>query len=226
MARLAAASLTLAALAAPAASQAATLGVDRQCYGPSEPVIFTGTGFTPNGNVALTTNGRQVGSSTANPVGVFQSALSAPSISSGERIDPFTATDTQNQANVGSTSVRLTALSVSVSPRSGNPARVRRIKARGFTRARSLYAHIRGRAKRNIKIGRLKGPCGTLSRKKRLFKRGTKTGSYRVQLDGSRRYKASTTPRVAFNVTVFRVFRPSPRGAGVAALGERWERID
>jgi hypothetical protein len=221
--RLPAAAITAAALVAPSAAQAATLGVDRGCYGPGEPVIFTGTQYTPNGDVALTTNGRQVGTVTANNVGVFQARLSAPTLGAGERVDPFTGTDLSNQTNTGSTNVRVTALSVRVSPRSGNPARVRRIKARGFTRSRNLYAHVRGRSKRNIRIGKLKAPCGRLSKKKRIFRRGTKPGSYTVQMDGSRKYRSTTTPRVTFNVTVFRVFRSG--SAGAATLGERWERV-
>ncbi len=89
-------------------------------------------------------------------------------------------------------------------PTRGAPNAVRRIRARGFTRDRTLYVHIRrGRFRRDIRLGRLRGPCGTTSVRKRLFRAGTPPGRYRVVFNGSRR-STSKRPNVTYSITIFR----------------------
>ncbi|HEX2070973.1 MAG TPA: hypothetical protein VHF90_04925 [Thermoleophilaceae bacterium] len=200
--------LALAALAVPAAAPAATLSVDKQCYGAGERVQFSGGGYTPNGEVALSVSGQQLGLGNANPVGEFAASLGAPEIDGRRRTDVFTATDQANLALTATVPVLLTSLNVSVKPRNGDPSKPKRIVARGFTTGRALYAHVRrGKAKRNVRVGRLKGPCGTLNVKRRLFPPDAEPGVYKVQFDARRRYSASTAPQVAFMVTVFQAFR-------------------
>ena len=128
-------------------------------------------------------------------------------------------------ANFATINPLATVFDVSVKPQGGNPARRRRIAARGFTEGKTLYVHVRrgGRGK-NIRLGRLKRPCGTKKLRKRIFKRTAKTGTYKVQFDTRRRYTSKAFPKVTFRVQIFRVFRPSIASAAFAT-GERWVRV-
>lgn len=215
--------LAAVALAAPLTASAATLSVDKRCYGPGDKVSFSGGGYTPNGQVAFTVGGQQLGVTTANPVGELAVALAAPQIDGKQRTDVFTATDQTNLALAASTNVLLTSLDVTVSPKKGNPGKARRIKARGFTTGKTLYAHVKlGKKRRNVKIGKLKGPCKTLNVKRKLFASNAPTGLYSVQFDAKRKYSAKTAPSVTFLVNVFQTIVPAMTSSSIA---ERWTRL-
>jgi len=215
--------LAAVALLAPATAPAATLTVDKPCYGPGEQVRFTGAGFTPSGQVALSVSGQQLGIGTADPAGGFGVGIGAPTIDGKQRTDVFIATDQTNLALTATVPVLLTSLNVNVTPRNGNPGRTKKIVARGFTSGATLYAHVRRNgAKRNIRIGRLKGACKGLTARRKLFSTDAKSGVYKVQFDTKRKYSAKTVPQVAFRVTVFRTARPA---SASASSGERWVQI-
>jgi hypothetical protein len=216
-------SLVAVALAAPATAPAATLSVDRGCYGPGEEVAFTGVGFTSNGPVALSVGGQQLGVGTVNAVGEFEVSLGAPDIRAKKRTDLFTATDQTDLSLTANVPVHLTSLNVNVTPKNGNPGKAKRVVARGFTSGRVLWAHIRrGKNKRNVKIGKLRGACKTLDVKRKLFPADAKDGLYTVHFDSKRKYSSKTAPQVSFQVVVFRTFKP----ASASSVGERWIRID
>ena len=214
------------ALAAAASAQAATLAGDKACYQESEPVNVVGTGFTPNGSVNFSRDNQAFGTITAGPTGTVTGAGSAPRISPArERRFTLEARDAANPAIFATITPLATVFSVTVKPQSGNPARKRRIRARGFTRGKSLYVHVRRGGKgRNIKLGRLKSPCGTKRVSKRIFRRKAKTGTYSVQFDTRRKYTRKAFPKVTFRVTIFRVFRPS-LASSAFATSERWARV-
>lgn len=228
--RLVAAPAALALLALTPAANAATLTVNKPCFGANDNLVLTGTGFTPNAAVGfvVNTNGvtRTITDRLANPAGVFQYTSATPSIgTTRRRTDTFLAVDRTNGANGAAAGVLLSRVRVTVSPGSGNPSRRRRIRATGFTTGRTLYAHIRrgGKTRRNVRIGRLKGACKSISVRRRLL-RGLRPGNYRVQFDVARRYKRTRRQRVLFNVTIFRTFRFSRASAASAASsGERWD---
>jgi SAM-dependent methyltransferase len=203
-----AAALAALMLVGTASAGAATLATDRSCYGPGDKVGLTGAGFTPDGDVALSVEGRQLGVGRTDAAGGFGLGLTAPQITGKQRTDIFTATD---QADLGITAdapVRLTALEVKMTPRNSRPGRKRRIRARGFTHGRALWAHIRrGKYRRNIRVGRLKGPCGRLDVRRKILPRNAKVGVYRVQFDAQRRYSRRTKPSVQYLITVFRKLR-------------------
>jgi hypothetical protein len=191
------------ALAVPASASAATLRVDRPCYRAGEAVRFSGAGYTPSGSVALSVSGQQLGLAEVDPLGGFDASLEAPEIDGRRRTDTFTATDQTNLSLTASAPVLLTSVNVDVEPRNGNPGEPKRIVARGFTSGNVLYAHVRrGNTGRNVRIGRLRGPCGTLRIRRRLFSLDARTGVYTVQFDARRRYSARTEPQVGFVVTV------------------------
>lgn len=207
-------------LAVPVVASAATLSVDKRCYAPNDAVKFSGGGYTPNGQVAFSVGGQQLGVTTANTVGEVAVTLDAPSINGKTRTDVFTATDQTNLALTASVKVPLTSLDVKVTPKQGNPGKARRIKARGFTTGKTLYAHVKlGSKRRNVKIGKLKGACKTLNVKKKLFASDAPTGLYNVQFDTKRKYSSKTAPQVTFLVNVFQTFKLS---SASAATTERW----
>ena len=77
-------------------------------------------------------------------------------------------------------------------PRNGAAGRRLRINASGFTTGKRLYAHVvRKRYRRNVFIGKLKGPCRTLKTRARvLLPRRLPPGVYTVQFDTKRRILA------------------------------------
>lgn len=187
------------ALAAPATASAATLAVDpvRPCYLEQDRVFLLAEGYTPNGMVDFTRDGNLVESVPTDAVGTFQGNLRLPGLIMGQRPLTYVATDQADPARTAQVSLLTTAVDVRVSPKAGPPNRLLRIRARGFRGGSTLWAHVR-RVKRRgggpvrtrtVRIGRVRGPCWTANVRKRLFRRGTAGGRYRVQFDTFRRYK-------------------------------------
>ena len=209
-------------------AHAAALIANKQCYreaDPRDPVIFTGGPFTPGGFVNVSRDGLPIGELQATAAGIVSGILTRPPIIDPARERPFTllATDQMNPALTGSLTRLVSQLDVTVRPTGGRPGALRRISARGFTGGGTLYAHVRrGRRGRDVRIGRLTGPCGTLTTRKRIFRARTRNGTYRVQFDASRRYATGTYPKLTFRVRIFTIFRPRTS----AASAERWVRID
>lgn len=222
--RAATAVAVLGALAATAPAQAATLVGDRACYREGELVRVTGTGYTPNGVVNFSRDNLSFGTVPADAAGNVAAKGPAPQIgSTKQRNFVLEARDATNPGIFATVNPLVTRLEVTVNPRGGNPARKRRIRARGFTRGRTLYVHVgrfSGGKRKNIRLGRLKKPCGTKSVKKRIFRRTAKPGTYRVQFDTRRRYSSRTLPKVTYRVEIFRTFRRSLSSS--SAVGERW----
>jgi hypothetical protein len=219
-------SALLASLGAAGAADAANVAVSpvKQCYRAGTTLQFSGNGYTPNAGVNITSDGSSIGGAATNGAGVFLADLGV-GIPSGERVKTYAATDQFNPALTASLPLKITALDVALSPKSGRPGRRMRIRARGFTTGKRLYAHVRKgrRYRKNVRVGRLKGPCRKLKAKKRLISRRASTGTYKVQFDTKRRYSRRTEVRVRYNVFVFRTFRPA--SAGAASVGERWVRV-
>jgi hypothetical protein len=219
-------SIIAAGLATAAPAQAAVLVGDQACYQEAEPVNLVGTGFTPNGRVDFSRDNLAAGSLVADATGRVQGEVEAPAISPRRaRRFSLVATDAANPANVASLAPLATVFDVTVRPLGGNPARRRRITARGFTEGRTLYVHVRRRGRgKNIKLGRLKRPCGTKKVRKRVFRRGAKRGTYTVQFDTRRRYSSKAFPKATYRVRIFRVFRPSLASAAFVTA-EHWVRV-
>lgn len=211
------------ALALAPSAQAATAVIvpAKKCYRSGEKVGFGGAGFTPNSTVNVTSNGSSIGSLSTDERGFFGGNLTVGQ-RTGQRRKTYQAIDTANPAITAAKTITVSALTVGVRPRNGRPGRRMRIKARGFTNKGTLRAHVvRGRYRRNVRIGRVKGACGKVKARKRIFVAGTKSGTYTVQFDTRRRYSRKTKVRVRYRVTVFRRF--VPRGASASAVS--WQRI-
>jgi hypothetical protein len=194
-------------LALAPAAQAATVSVTPQkpCYRSGETIGMFGSGYTPGGPVDITADGQSIGNTPADGAGNFGGRLEVAS--STVRVKTYTATDRSNPANTASVPLRVSPLSVFVSPRNGAPGRRLRIVARGFTTGRRLYAHVvRGSRRNTVAVGRLRGPCRRLRTRRRLFPSRARPGVYTVQFDTRRRYSPGTAVRVRFRVTIFSIF--------------------
>jgi hypothetical protein len=221
---LAASTLSVALLALPASASAANIALvpHKNCYRAGEQVFLGGMGFTANSPAEVTLDRKSLGQTIADGQGVIRGVLSLGLIT-GERNRLLAVTDQANTANFGSLTLHATGVAVSVKPKRAGPGRAVRIKARGFTDSKRLYAHIRrGRYHRNVGIGRLKGACRKLSRRKRVFSAGTRPGVYIAQFDGKRRYSKKTRPRILYRVTIFRHL---VRRGSASAAAESWVRL-
>jgi hypothetical protein len=207
------------ALAAPATASAATITVDprRHCYLEQDQVFLLAEGYTPNGLVDFSREGDLVESLRADPAGRIQATLTLPGIIMGQRPLTYVGTDQTDPTRTAQVSLLTTAIDVRVSPETGPPNRRLRIRARGFKGGNTLWAHVR-RVKRRrggpvrartVRVGRVRGPCWVANVRKRLFRRGTGAGRYRVQFDTFRRYKPNR--RIEYDDLWVRVTRASAR---------------
>ena len=193
----------VACLAATSTASAATMTVEpkRSCHSSGETVKFTGTGFTPNGKVSFARDGTTFEPLlNSNPTGDFIGALKL-ALHSGNANRTYTATDVADPTVVATRRMLVAAPSVTIRPADLDVGLRARIGAKGFATGPVLYAHIirtadsdgkrltKQRA-RNLRIGRLKGRCGKLLVRKRLFSKRAPLGDYTVQFDTFRRYDA------------------------------------
>ena len=203
----------LACLIAAPAVRAATVAVKpvESCYRSGAEPTIAGAGFRPNGAVNVTSDGSSLGQVPVNAQGFFAGKLTV-GLASGERVKTYGATDTVNPALTASIRLRVSAVAVVVSPQSADPGRKVKIRARGFTTGKRLYAHVRhGTAvQRNVLVGKLKGACHKLKRRRRIIPAGAPSGRYLVQFDTRRRYSKDTPVRVRFKVKVLTVSGAGP----------------
>jgi hypothetical protein len=222
--------LTMLAIAAtvltvPATASAAELEVVPRlpCYGSGHSVNLLGAGFTPNmvRGIAVTKDGAGIGELSTDATGAFNGALRLGQ-RNGRRTSTYTATDTSNPTLTASTQITVSEVDVGLRPKSGAPGRRVRIRAVGFTAGSDrLYAHVvRGRSKRNLRIGRLKGACKSLTTRRRLLPNNAPAGVYSVQFDAFRKYRERRAQSVGFTITVRRVVQPAAAASAVS-----WTRL-
>jgi hypothetical protein len=204
MTRSLAVAVSAVALAAPSAASAASLDVvpEKRCYSAGESVNLLGAGFTPSASASITRDGTLLGALNTDASGAFNGVLTLAQ-SSGRRTKTYTATDRANSALTASAQITVSAVRVNITPEHGSPGRLMTIRARGFTTGRTLWAHvIRGKSKRHLKIGGLKGACGNLEARRRLLPRRAALGVHTIQFDTFRRYRANRAVRDRYTITV------------------------
>ena len=188
----------------PASAEAALLGVlpIKSCYRSGEALLIGGTGYTPNGQVRINSGTTAIGTVGVDGNGAFSGKLSVAQ-TKGEGTKTYIARDVPDPALSAFIPLRITALDVRVTPTSGRAGRRVRIKARGFTTGKTLYAHLlRGSYRRNVRVGRLSGACGRLSVRRQIFPRHTRSGRYAVQFDTRRTYSRKTQVKIRYRVRV------------------------
>ncbi len=222
-----AAAAALTGVLAPPAT-AAGIVFDRACYREGESASFLGTGFQPGQPVAVSIDGRQIGTTPADAVGnVGGRILSLPGIPRSEQKRALSMSQISNPALNATKAFTETKLYVVTKPGRFTPGNRLRIRAGGFYGAgKSLYAHVRGPTKRNLRIGAVKGDCGKVSAtKKVLLKRGDKPGFYIAQFDTDRKFRGLKTVlqfRRAYTIRILRFSRQSSLSAPVLGTSAEW----
>jgi hypothetical protein len=209
MTRPLAVAVTIAALAAAPAAQAASLTTkpDKPCYRSGETVHFIGADFTPNNLVNLSRDNIFVASFAGDAAGRFDASLRLLQ-DQPRQVRTYTATDSSNPGLSASVPVTVSPVGVGLSPSTGPVSRRFRIRARGFTTGRTLWAHVLyKRSKRHLRIGRLKGACHDLRARRRLLPRNARFGRHRIQFDTFRRYSANRAVRTRYSINVVRSSR-------------------
>jgi hypothetical protein len=204
----------LLALALPASASAAELKVSPQkrCYSAGESVNLLGSGFTPAiaptpgdpdpDEVRIDRGAAALGTLDTDAAGAFNGVLTLAQ-DSGRRTKTYTATDLVTPGLSASLQITVSAVRVKLSPETGPPGRVMKLRASGFTTGKTLWAHVRrGKSKRNFKLGRLKGACGGLVVRRRLLPRNAPLGVHTVQFDTFRKYKANRAVSDRYTITV------------------------
>lgn len=201
--KLCLAATVVACLAATSTASAATMTVEpkRSCHSSGETVKLAGAGFTPNGKVSVARDGTTLEPLlNSNPTGDFIGELTL-FLRSGNANRTYTATDATDPTVVATRRMLVAAPLVNIRPADLDVGLRARIGARGFATGPVLYAHIirtadadgkrlSNQKARNLRLGRLKGRCGKLLVRKRLFSKRAPLGDYTVQFDTFRRYDA------------------------------------
>jgi hypothetical protein len=165
------------------------------------PVI--GSGFSPNGVVALSTSTasnpapKDLASVRADPNGNIASRVDPPAFRSESTVEQsfnLIAIEVANPANTATSTFREVRFGFDASPSTGRPARRVTYTARGFLPGKAVYAHFRfrGRTRRNVKIGVPAAPCGIASKKMRLLPTKTRFGRWTIYMDQAPAYSKST----------------------------------
>ena len=198
--------VALAALAAPSAAQAASLTANptKACYRSGETVHFVGAGFTPSGSVNLSRDNVFISPITSDAAGRFDVGLRLLQDRTRQE-RTYTAADVNNPGVTASAPVTVSSVGVALSPSNGPVSRRFRIRARGFTTGRTLWAHVvHRRSKRHLRIGRLKGACHNLTARRRLLTKNARFGRHKIQFDTFRRYRAKRAVMSTFSIRVVR----------------------
>ena len=206
MTRPLAVAVALVTLAAPSVADAASLTIKpaKPCYRSGENVNFVGEGFTPSSSANLTRDGTFVSPIPTDSSGRFDASLRLRQ-DEGTQIRTYKATDANDTSLSASVPVTVSAVAVRLTPSTGSVSRRFRIRARGFTTGRTLWAHvIHKRSKRHLRIGRLRGACHDLSTRRRLLPRNARLGRHRIQFDTFRRYRANREVKTFYTINVVR----------------------
>ena len=221
----------VAALAAimPAAAWAQdgpTLTFDKPCYAKGDPMEYSGTGFTPGGEInmlyrSLSNQATGAFDTHADAAGAIGGTVDAPSEDDALDDDDISgimgaSANDRTRIDQGAppaqqfagTVFRLTRWDVEVARPGGGAPKARkpmRVTAYGFTRVigKPLYVQYRrgNRTLKAIRLGRLGGECGNLTRTiPRGLPRGLRPGRYTLMFTTSPR--AVNGERVWFKQTL------------------------
>ena len=198
----------LAAVAACEASAAPTIATKIPCVanlglGGAMTLPLTGSGFTPNGVVALQTSTssnpapKNLTNVNADASGNIASRVDPPAFKSASTVQQtfhLIAIEAANPANTATATFRQVRFGFDARPSTGRPARRVTYTARGFLPGKPVYAHFRfrGRTRRNMRIGVAHAPCGIASKKMRLLPTKTRFGTWTIYMDQAPTYSKAT----------------------------------
>jgi hypothetical protein len=207
---LAAPTLAVGALVLPAVAGAADqprIALDPACYQSGEQGKLKGTGFAPDATwTAKLGRTRKLGSGHTDEKGRIRANFTAPIYhgTAGTRELTLTVSDGKDSAQ---TTLRMTPLSATFTPRTGDPATMRvRWRVLGLEPKHGIYVHyIRpdGTHRRTLRIGTSKAPCGSLKTEPiALFPFRFGFGLWTLQVDASRHFSKATLPRLLIDFDI------------------------
>ena len=213
---LPAALVTAVAAMTPAAAWAQdgpTLAFDKPCYAKGDPMEYSGSGYAPGDVVPFRFTSRSnqatgTFETEADAAGAIEGVVTAPSEDDVLADNHISALMDATAGDGAQTAFRLTRWDVEVDRGNGRAPNARkpmRVTAYGFTRAigEPLYVQYRrgGRLRRAVRLGRLGGECGDLTRTvPRGLPRGLRPGRYTLMFTTSPR--ATNGERVWFKQTL------------------------
>ena len=198
----------VAAGGAGAASAAPTIATKIPCVanlgiGGALTVPVVGSGFSPNGDVVLSTSTasdpapKALASIRADASGNVSSRVDPPplrSASTTAQTFNLIATEVANPANTATSTFREVRFGFDANPSTGRPARRVTYTARGFLPGKPVYAHFRfgGKTRRDVRVGVARGACGIVSKRMRLLPTKTRFGRWSIYMDQAPTYSKST----------------------------------
>ncbi|MGA2469103.1 MAG: hypothetical protein ABSG64_00245 [Solirubrobacteraceae bacterium] len=207
----AALALALPALAAAQAS-AQTITVVQPCVvatsTTNDTMTVNGAGFTAGDNVELqSTQGGAFGSAVVAAGGTFSATVTDPVLSTqapGEQSFTLNATDETNAATA-TTTFESANLAFATKPATAKPTKKVTWMFSGFTSGDSIYGHYLhgGKVRATKNFGTATGPCGVLTTKAKFYPGIAKYLSYKLQVDDSAQYSASSTPSLVATLFTF-----------------------
>ena len=197
-------SAALAALAIPAGAhpRPATVAVNLGCYQTAERGKLTGSGFDPTSDWTAKLDGKPFGRGTTTKTGTITATFGVPShlLKGSKGEDSYKLVVRQGKHSATATFL-VTHLSASFSPQSGDVLTLKvAFKMLGWGRGASMYLHYvtpKGTDRMDRALGGAGGACGHLTTTPaKLFPFVPSKGKWTLQFDKSRKYLATTKPRV------------------------------
>jgi hypothetical protein len=218
-----AAAIAAAAGDAGAANAAPTIATKIPCVanlgiGGALTVPVVGSGFSPNGDVALSTTSassatpKNLANVRADANGNIASRVDPPAFGSHSTMQQsfnLIASEVANPANTAMSTFREVRFGFDASPSTGRPARRVTYTARGFLPGKPVYAHFRfrGKTRRDVNVGVAGEPCGIASKKMRLLPTKTRFGRWTIYMDQAPTYSKSTLLQAKGSLVIQRTLR-------------------
>lgn len=203
------AAASLAAVTTPAAAQSPALSLDRPCYVEQQPMVISGTAFTPGSHWTVSAD-QLFASGDSDAGGSWATGTERAPIIVGDSPAPrtFTLTANQDGAPVATLPFQVVNHTVKLSPSRARPTSTVTWQTAGWPTQSAVYVHVRrsGRTIGTTKLGRTTGACGTLRTRKRFMPvRGGRvpTGLYTYQLDLRKAYRSTSTPQLRGTVSIY-----------------------
>lgn len=210
-----AAAFALAGAGSVDAAHAATVSLDSTCYVEGQGMTVSGSGYTPGAEVTLSGSGA-FGTAVADSTGAFLTVLRVPengTIGGTSRDitrNTLSARNFADSSQDASVDFKIANLAFTVADSGGKPRKKRRFDLSGFPRGATIYGHYRfgGKTLGTVRWGVARGDCGQLSVQMALLPSTVplKYGSWKVQWDTKRAYKATNLPRLVTGLSIFRTF--------------------
>ena len=184
-------------LALPGVSEAATLAAGKSCFKTGTKARLVGTGFAPESPIEFAVNGRTLTANVTSDEAGDVAVTYSPPDTRTERKLMIRATD--SEGTTARTTIYVTRKRrVTADPASAPDVEEWRavfgLYGFGTGTAYIHYVNPKGRFKRTVSLGRLRGPCGRLlsDRRRVLPFRNPQYGFWKLQFDTRRRYSKRT----------------------------------